>query len=125
MTVGDTFKHETTAVGWHLWVVLSEPVIHNDADCVLAASVTTKRDKKHEDHSCILTIDDHPFLQHESWMRFDRAQLMKISFIKGYTQESDPLAEDVILRVLIGAQNSDRIALGHHRLLNDQGLFSS
>jgi hypothetical protein len=120
MNVGDTVRLDQVSIGWHLWIVFSRPT---DENKVLAASVTTRRNARHEDHSCILTSDDHPWLRHDSWVKYDAAQLFDENYLSKYGSPSEPLREDVLKKVLLGAATTDRIRLVYTELLMKQGLI--
>jgi len=120
MNVGDTLQLEQTSIGWHLWIVLSNPT---DEGKVLAASVTTRRNSRHEDHSCILTSSDHPWLKHDSWVKYDAACMFDEEYLQRYGTQSEPLCETVLQKVLHGASTTDRIRLDYAELLIKQGLI--
>lgn len=123
MQVGDSFMMETTAIGWHQWVAISNP-IQNGTEKILIVSITTKRDSSYEDHSCVLDAEDHPNLEHESWVYYDRAMIRPIDFLAEATRPLDPMGADVIARILAGVETTDRIPLKHQELLSEQGLIA-
>ena len=124
MEPGDTVWIEPTAIGAHLWIVLSNPFEHEELGrSVLAASVTTLRGSPREDRSCLLSAADHPDLTHDSWVCYDYARYWGLSYLAKWCSPAAPLSMAVLRRVLDGAQATDRIKLEYAELLDEQGLF--
>lgn len=65
---GDTF-YLTQATGStpHLWVLLWGPA--GAADAFISVFLTTRR--PHSDPACILAPGDHPFIRHETAVRYN------------------------------------------------------
>ena len=63
MNVGNTVWINQTAIGEHMWIILSNAT---DEGQYLSACVTTLRNKPYEDTSCILGPDDHVEISHPS-----------------------------------------------------------
>ncbi len=119
MRPGDVFWREESGIGAHRWVVLS---LETDDGKVLAAPITSFRNRPYEERTCIFTPADYAELDHDSWIRYDRAQLIAIRYLVSATRCA-PLPENARRRSVAGAGESDRIAMGFQDLLADQGLI--
>ena len=63
---GDTFR--ANAASSHLYVVITAP---SGADgCFAIVNLTTKQDRRGEDYSCVLHAGEHPFIIHDTIVRF-------------------------------------------------------
>lgn len=118
--LGRVFWFDQVAIGSHRWVVFSN---QTPDDQVLTAPITTFRDKRHEDRSCILRTIDYGELDHDSWVNFQSTKLFDLSFVDGFTS-CPPLPEDAIQQVIQGAAVSDRIEMGFREILVNQRLIA-
>jgi hypothetical protein len=116
---GDVFWRDESGIGPHRWVVLSTQTAD---DRVLAAPITSFRDRPYEERTCILKPVDYPELDHDSWIRYDRAKLIAVRYLASVTR-CTPMPEAAWRRSVAGAGESDRIAMGFQDLLADQGLI--
>jgi len=120
MKPGSVYRLDSVAIGVHFWAVLSLP---NHDEEVAASIITTLYGNGREDHSCLLGPDDHPGLDHQSWVKYDNTKMMGVSYLSRYGGEHPPLTEDATVRLLEGAANTDNLRLSVERLLIDQGLI--
>ena len=122
VSAGDTFlvAHPYN----HLNVVCSDPAA--DASKVLLVSITTFRPK--EDESCILVKGDHPFIKHNSCMRYKDARVASVAQIRalldgGLLTRREPVSVELLARIRDGAGDSDFLPEEYRRLLQSQGLI--
>jgi len=116
---GVVFWHHETAIGQHRWIVLSNAT---PEDKVLVVVVTTYTHKSHQETTCVLGSTDYSELDHDSWIRYDRARLFDVDFVNRQTMYKS-LQADALTKVLLGARDSVRIEMGHQQVLMDQGLI--
>lgn len=93
----------------HLFVILTEA---NDDNEHLLVSVTTIPDSGFYDPTCILTESDHPFIRHDSYVFYRKAQILKTAKItrlvdKKYYVPRDDMAEELTQIILDGVLESD------------------
>jgi mRNA-degrading endonuclease toxin of MazEF toxin-antitoxin module len=68
---GDTFLGGAEVHGDdHLWVIINDPQAHDGTAVIV--NVSTVREKT--DTTCILRRGDHPFIKHDSYVRFRSAK---------------------------------------------------
>ena len=121
---GDTFQAADRKREGHLWIILSDPESHPDAP-VLIANVTTRR--ADSDPACTLARGDHPFIKHDSCVRYQDSRLAEAQTLTGALAAKlllarEPVSEEVLRRVRAGAALSRFIPLRNLQLLKDQGL---
>ena len=125
MEIGDCFVNKSTArLPSHLWIVISDP--NCDAENVLIVNVTDI--KNHYDHSCILTMPDHSWLAKDSCVAYQWAKNTSLAELNmaqslGLISMKEPLAADVLQRILTGAHISDELRGAHRELLRSQSLI--
>lgn len=120
MQPGDAFKFKGLP---HLWVVVSDPVV--DPDELLIINMSTDRGI---DDSCILMPGDHPFVQHRTCMRYDRARTRRNADLdrllsSGEIILDERVSDPVLQRIRQGAAISDYIKIGYRQLLIRQELI--
>ncbi len=120
MKAGDAFRFSYSR---HLWVVVSDPVI--DPDRVLIVNMSTDRKI---DQSCILQSGDHPFVQHSTCIRYDKARLvadkdLESCLSRGDIRLDDPISSVVLGRIRQGAAVSDYIPIGCRQILVEQRMI--
>jgi hypothetical protein len=72
--LGDTFLGGGEVHGAnHLWIVLNDPAAHENR--ALIVNIGTLR--PHAEQSCILQAGEHPFIRHDSYVRFASARAPK------------------------------------------------
>jgi hypothetical protein len=115
---GSTFLIDQVGIGTHLWVVLSDP---DSDDKVVVVPLSTRR--KLSECACVLDVGDHPFLTHETDVKYESSRLVTVDFLARYCKQHESCSEAVIERVLVGASKSDRMPLGVQQHLRDQGMI--
>ncbi|MCH8270038.1 MAG: hypothetical protein IH985_02350 [Planctomycetes bacterium] len=130
MKIGDTFliTKPGRTLDTHLWIVLSDPAANPDK--VLIVNLTSCKDRKSIDESCILDVGDHPWVREQSYVNYleSEVKLIKESeYAKllgpALINPQKPLENDTLDRVLRGAAITDRLGLGQRELLKNQGLI--
>ena len=75
-TLGDTFLAGEQVHGkHHLWIVINDPRQHGDT--ALFVNVTTMT--AIAETTCVLQRGEHPFLAHQSWVRYASAKTALVS----------------------------------------------
>lgn len=93
----------------HLFVVLTD--ISSTEDHLLA-SITSVPDVGHYDATCLLSSGDHPFIRHDSYVLYRKAEVQRASRIirlvdkKFYVPRED-MSEEITTRILHGLIASD------------------
>ena len=115
ITRGTTFLYPGTHGNpnkLHLCVTLTEPA-RAEGRIVLFVPIVTLRSGA--DTTCVLNVGDHPFIRHASRVDYGRmdqrpeAQLVRM-LRDGVLQEREPLARNVLERVLEGVFKSPHAA---------------
>ena len=80
---------------------------------VLAVNISSVREGAPYDDTCILHAGDHPFVKHDSYVRYRDAVAMRVSRIRFAieTQEIsvlDRLDDDIFSQVIEGFQKSEQ-----------------
>lgn len=93
----------------HLYVILTDA---NAAEEHLLASITSVPEVGFYDPTCILTIGDHPFLKHESYVFYRKADVQRATRIarlvnKNFYIPREDMAEEITQRILDGILASD------------------
>ena len=105
MNVGDTFI-DRNATAPHLWFVLTTP----DANGVVAVvNLTTWHTRC--DTTCRLSVGDHPFVTHDSYIFYRGAQVypqrvLTVALQQGVLVSRAPAAPQLIARIRAGALTS-------------------
>jgi len=103
MNVGDAFVPISDVVNEHLWIIITKP---DENGMVAMVNVTTKR--AFVDESCILQVGDHPYVQHESVIAYQRARTAKLMELETFSAKkvlkSRPaVGPDLLARIQSGA----------------------
>ena len=122
--LGDTFL-EVASPDSHLWIVLSCPC--ENPGHVAIANITSWKDGKSLDSSCILKRGDHPFVKHKSHVSYRQACVTTVTNLKkglhsAVLQSHRQVSEELLARVQAGALKSPFCQEGIKRLLRDQGF---
>lgn len=104
---GDTFLYQAQENKKHLHIVISEI----KGDVAVCAFVSSIKPGKGYDKSCVLTENDSPFLDRDSYVVYDKMRLYKISTIQDMLERSEAvykgrLENSVLERVISGAIES-------------------
>jgi hypothetical protein len=71
--IGDAFLLENRTIDPHLWIVISDP----SADSVNVVIVNlTSHDDPSKDASCFLQPGEHPWITHETCVRYKDARVV-------------------------------------------------
>ena len=64
----------------HLHIICTKQFFYKDtgAQSVLAVNVSSIREKGTYDGTCVLRAGDHPFITHDSYIRYKDAVVMKV-----------------------------------------------
>jgi hypothetical protein len=125
VNAGDSFVFRSGSDGYHLWVVISDP-LQNDKE-VLVVNLTIVRGVRFEDLSCVFEPDEHEWITSRSYVAFDMArhytdkhlELLRTSkVIREYAVFPGPLL-DRIRKAALVTQN---LEIGYIELLQQQGL---
>lgn len=92
-----------------MFVILTEA---NDDGEHLLASITSVPEVGFYDPTCMLNSSDHPFLRHDSYVFYRKAQILrgtKITRLVGqkYYVPREDMAEELTQRILDGVMESD------------------
>ena len=117
---GDTFLLDR-----HLFVIISDPSL-NSQRIVLAAFTTYE---SHRDHSCILSAGEHEFVRHDTCVSYDFLPDMTIPaadidrmISSGAAKQMEGVNNEILARILAGAEETERIHYASWDELNKQGL---
>lgn len=116
---GDTFLGGAEVHGEdHLWVVINDPQAHNGI--ALIVNVTTLRPEA--ETTCILKKGEHPFIKHDSYVRYMSARDPKAQdldkLIKlGKFKPREAVTPALLAKLRAGAQASTMLPLGLKPLL--------
>ena len=110
---GDTFLNDSVpGAPEHLWIVATDP--EGDPPSVVIVNVTSLVDdgKRHIDEACVLNESDHPFVRHDSFMKYKAAALVEVSTLqsllaKGLIKSPAPVSAHVLQRVRQGFLDSE------------------
>lgn len=104
----------------HLYIVLTNPhsnIFFPEEHCLIV-NITSIRDGVDFDDSCVLSIGDHPFIRHDSYVLYARSRLEKASDLEALIQQEklkkkENLTQEVFERVCIGLTESDHAKPAH------------
>ncbi len=100
----------------HLFFICNDPVFYPalTKECFLAVNLTTiYRDIAYDD-TCILGIGDHPFVKHDSYILYKKAEVLGVDTVTsqvmaGDIRVSEPCRNDVFDRILNGFNVSPHV----------------
>lgn len=122
INLGDTFLiQDYDSPNFHLHIVISDPSSNTGGFMLLPCIETLK--KHHKDFSCILKIGDHPFFDRESIVEYRRTKKMTTPqlnrmIMDGIARKREPLALDVLKRVIEGAKVTKFLSPDKKKLLS-------
>ena len=125
MDIGDAFLLVDKSIDEHLWVVMSDPGAN--ADEVVIVNLTS-HDSPDKDASCILDVGDHPWIKHRTSVRYMDARITKESNLdqlvrSGALVPKEPASDQMLRKILTGAQATQFLPARHRRILEDQNLM--
>jgi hypothetical protein len=102
--VGDTFRGD--GAGTHLYVVITSPA--TDSGRFVIVNLTTKRDRRGEDLTCVLHSGDHPFVWHDSIVLYIEAYITDEAAFRGVASSGqivfdEPMAAATLNKIQQGA----------------------
>lgn len=99
----------------HLHIICTEPFFNKETGemSVLAVNISSVREGSPYDDTCILHAGDHPFVKHDSYVRYRDAVAMRVSRIRFAieTQEIsvlDRLDDDIFPKLLGDFKNQSK-----------------
>lgn len=116
---GDTFLGGAELHGEdHLWVVINDPQAHNGT--ALIVNISTLREGA--ETTCILKQGEHPFIKHDSYVRYMSAQNPSAEIIEkainlGKLKSREPASPALLAQLRTGAQASTMLPSGLKALL--------
>ncbi|CDH21877.1 conserved hypothetical protein [Xenorhabdus bovienii str. kraussei Quebec] len=100
----------------HLFFICSDPVLYPQLtkECFLAVNLTTIYSDIEYDNTCILSVGDHPFVNHDSYILYKKAEILGVDtvtsqVIAGDIRVSEPCRNDVFDRILNGFNTSPHV----------------
>jgi hypothetical protein len=116
---GDTFRYGHR----HLYVVISDPGL--DSEHVVIVNMSTDRG---QDRACILQPGEHPFVRHQTCMRFCDARIQTNAEIEwliasNVAQRGEPVSPGLLDRIRQGAGISAQTPFKCKQILAEQRLI--
>lgn len=97
----------------HLHVICSKQFFNKDTGAlsVIAVNISSVRDEIEYDETCILRAGDHPFIKHDSYVRYKDAVVMKVDRILNAIESNEitvlnDISDEVFERVFSGFEQS-------------------
>lgn len=111
---GDCFLIETNyksdgTIQSHLHIILLEPQEHTRSTIVVPVeSLTSKK----QDHTTILSLGEHEFIKHRSYVNYRRAKISSVIDIEKRVEENTakkkaPIDTELLSRIVIGLKKSN------------------
>ena len=128
MEIGDTF-YVDLGKGPHLYIIISHP---SNGIFFIVAMMTSNDGTEVDawkDDSCILLPEDgHSSLHHRSSIAYNMIEELTVEGLEHLimtkqAKQKDRFSDEVILRILQGAEKSRKIRNKYKNLMRDQGLF--
>ena len=94
---GDTFRSDSP--GAHLFIVLTTP--RGADNRFVIVNLTTKKDYRGEDHSCVLVAGEHPFVIHDTIVLYRTANITDEAAFRGLSSQGSILHSEVMSRDLL------------------------
>ena len=108
----------------HLHILCTKQFINRDTGemSILAVNISSVKDGIDYDKTCILHAGEHPYITHDSYVRYKDAVAMRISRILSLIDSGDitvlgNVSEDVFQRVLVGFEKSPQTKTKIKKLL--------
>ena len=123
-SAGDTFVNKSaTNLPSHLWAVISNT--QPSVDEIVIVNFTSWR--QGEDESCVLNKDDHPYIQHRTYISYRDARVVSLAKLeelesRNLITRKETLDSDILARVREGAMVSRFVKLKIRKILEDQNL---
>lgn len=101
----------------HLHVICTKQFFYTGtgANSVVAVNVSSIRAGAEYDSACVLHAGDHPFIRHESYVRYKDAVVMKFESLLAKIESNeikvlDNVSDEVFERILAGFEKSENTA---------------
>jgi hypothetical protein len=113
LVLGDTFLGGAEVHGeHHLWVVINDPQAHDGH--ALIVNLTSLR--PNADTTCVVKAGEHPFIQHDSYVRFRSARGPKAADIAkaieaGKLMSQNAASPALLTKLRAGARASTLLAM--------------
>lgn len=93
----------------HLFIVLTSP--QKEQPLVLMVGVSSIRPHQSHDTACLLYSGDHPFIRHESYVRYTGARLIEGQSLAdgvktGKLVAREPVSDEIMARIIGGLYSS-------------------
>lgn len=124
--IGDTFIIPDKRDGYvpHLWIVISDP----SANPELVVLVSMTSFEEYKDCSCRIDAGEHPQAKHDSVIDYHSARMISAADLEAKSNDHkirrrEPVSEELLERILAGADTTQFIPNECHWILADQGLL--
>lgn len=108
----------------HLHIICTKQFFYKDtgAQSVLAVNVSSIREKGTYDGTCVLRAGDHPFITHDSYIRYKDAVVMRVEKLisavnSGEITVMENVSDEVFGRILAGFEKSEYTKTNIKKLL--------
>lgn len=112
LAVGSTFLFPT-GDGFHLFVVLTDHQPSKPHFLLLAPICSYIPEKKH-DPTCLLRADEHPFIEHISYVKYNSFRIEPINKVldglnSGAFPRKEPMNSQLVSKIINGVYLTDRV----------------
>jgi len=129
--IGGFFLLSDRDINEHPYVIISRPDL--DPDRVVIVSLTSYNEPYHEivkDASCLLQSGDHPWIHHQTCVSYRDGTIVKRSQLEEFESEGhitfqEPVSDEILQRILQGAEQTDELPGKCRKVLEDQDLIES
>ena len=97
----------------HLHIICSNPVLYPPVghNCFLCVNISSVPNGVEYDTACVLNNGDHPFIDHESYVYYDRAQIFGVDTVLARLKERElqkhaTCGDEMFNRVMEGFQTT-------------------
>lgn len=110
--------------GLHLFFIILGPMVLDGCGTtpqVLMVSATTIRDNIPYDPACVLDKDDHPFIQHASYIAYRQIRTDPVAHVERMVRSTvwtprEPCEQRLLECIVVGARKSKLIPQGFKQL---------
>lgn len=117
---------------YHLHVICNDPVFYprTQKDSVLLVNISTVNPLINYDQTCLLNAGDHPFIKHESYVYYRKADIfgthsIQRSIADGSFIADAPFRQEVFEQILSGFSTSREVSLKIKRFYENYCLQSA
>lgn len=100
----------------HLFVVLFDPDTYQREGygkrlCIVSVNFTSVATEKKIDSACVIEAGEHPFIQHQSYVLYERIQIMDHEHVclcvnTGVYRPAQKVSVELLNRIVLGIQGS-------------------